>query len=186
MYRSQRSIQGVSIVEVLVSAILLAIVASGTIGAMQISAQTSNLGRVNQFTNSRIASDIEQARAAANTLCEMDINNPLNSRCSGNTLRLRDLCKGTSAKSFAAATQESLITFDQNGWLSSSGMPQGSRIQRHIITDQKTVLTLEYRDRGNKNRLVQRAEVIPPAVGYCSCSADNPISRDASGITICR
>lgn len=182
--RSRPSTQGISIVEVLVSAILLVIVVLGTIGVMRITAQTSNLGRVNQFTNSRIASDIEQARAAANTLCTINLEKPLDSNCI-NSWKLRQMCNGTSSRTFAGATQDRLANFDENGWLSGSGIPQGSRIRRNLI-DQATVLVLEYRDRDNNNRLVHRAEVIPPAVGYCSCRADNPITRDAKGVTVCR
>lgn len=195
--RSQRSIQGVSIVEVLVSAVLLVIVVLGTIGVMRINAQTSSLGRVNQFTNGRIVADIEEARALANNFCfeggRIGVE-PLDSECissDGRETPLKEVCRSGN---FAAEIEGWLTretNWDQNGWrLNGTGLAQGSRIERRLNPSSpptpSTVFVAEYRDRDNNNRLVKRAEIIPPAVGYCPCSADNPITRDASGVTVCR
>lgn len=183
--RRPRSLQGSSLVEVLVSAILLVIVATGTIGAIQISAQTSGLGRVNQFTNSRIASDIEQARAIASGLCRAangsySLNNPCAS-----SLPLRQMCNASSNPSFAQAIAQQLPTFDENGWPNNRGVLQGSRVDQGIDTSRQTVLVLSYRDR-DSNRLITQADIIPPAVGYCPCSADSLINPSTTGVAICR
>ncbi|WP_338462244.1 hypothetical protein VZH09_01820 [Synechococcus elongatus IITB7] len=185
-YQRRRSHQGSSIVEVLVSAILLTIVATGTVGAIQITAQTSSFSRVNQFTSSRIVSDVEQARAIANQLCRASDNNyGLENSCAG-SVTLQTLCNPSSTPSFAEAIAAQLPAFNENGWPNNRGILQGSRIDQDLDTSQQTVLVLNYRDRDNNNRLVKQAEVIPPALAYCPCSVDNPISNSGGGVAICR
>ncbi|WP_338441908.1 prepilin-type N-terminal cleavage/methylation domain-containing protein [Synechococcus elongatus IITB4] len=168
----RRSQQGVSIVEVLVSAILLVIVATGAIAAIQITAQTSGLGRVNQFTNSRIASDIEQVRAIANGLCR----NP-----DGTFNRNCNLCR----TGFSTAIAAQLPPFNENGWPNGSGVRQGTRVDRTTDTSRQTVLTLNYLDLDNNSRPITRVDIIPAAVGDCPCTADNPIASGGGGVTLC-
>lgn len=176
LHWQKRSQKGVSIVEVLVSAILLVIVAMGSIAAMRISAQTSRLGQVNQFTNSRIASDVEQARAIANGLCR----NP-----DGSFVDDCNLCSSGFAQAIQTQLENTEPSFSEDGWSSGNGVQQGSRIRQALVLSQPTVLTLNYHDRDNNDRLVTSVDIIPPAVASCACSADNPINISGGGVSVC-